>query len=356
MPVGVDTTIANPLGGTLVDTAYVDVAEFAVYRGDCDEISSSNSQIADNYGVSCQGVRFQRSASSNYQLGGKLNYTFGTGNRVAFSLNSSQNQGRNFGYTSQMNPGQTTGFRNWSNLFTLSGNFNLSRSAERALALEAYLSFQQDRVLGGPLTSQAEVDSRDPFMGIMISPMEFRFNFDNFPLDDQLLDNYRKNTPGSRRSPYNLENTSQYAVVDQYRNNPYGLLGWSESGGPTGTLAMYKEDRLVGRVGLDWQADRYNRLKIGGDFTKYDMNYYNHSLTSQAFSDVWHEKPNRMSGFVTDRLDLGDVVVDLGLRYDWYATGASRTYLLDTLTGSPTEGQYLWFPRVNSYGGGADAA
>jgi hypothetical protein len=356
MPVGVDTTIANPMGGTLVDTAYVDVAEFAVYRGDCDEISSSNSDIKNNYGIECQGVRFQRSASSNYQLGGKVNYTFGTGSRVAFSLNTSQNQGRNFGYTSQMNPGSATGFRNWSNLFTLSGNFNLSRSAERALALEAYLSFQQDRVLGGPMTSQAEVDSRDPFMGVMISPIEFRFNFDNFPLDDQLLDNYRNNTPGSRRSPYNLENTSQYAVVDQYRNNPYGLLGWSESGGPTGTLAMYKEDRIVGRVGLDWQADRYNRLKIGGDFTNYDMNYYNHSLTSQAFSDVWHEKPNRMSGFVTDRLDLGDVVVDLGLRYDWYTTGASRTYLLDTLASSPTHGQYVWFPRLNSYGGGADAA
>ncbi len=295
-------------------------------------------------------MRFQRSATSTYQLGGKLNYTFGTGNRVAFSANSSQNQGRNFAYTTQMNPSQATGFRNTNNLFTASGNFNLSRSAERALALEAYLSYQQDRTIGSPLTSQSEVDTRDPFMGIMVSPIEFRFNFDNFPLNDELLDNYRNNTPGSRRSPYNLENTSQYAVVDRFRNNPYGLLGWSESGGPTSRLSLYKEDRLVGRVGLDWQVDRYNRMKLGGDFTKYDMNYYSHTLTSQAFSDVWHEKPTRMSGFVTDRLDLGDVVVDLGLRYDWYKTGASRTYLLDTLSGSPTEGQYVWFPRISSYG------
>jgi hypothetical protein len=356
MPVGVDTSdVAVPVPGSLVDTSYVDVATFAVYRGDCDEISSANSDIAGNYGVDCQGVRFQRSATSNYQVGGKLNYTFGTGNRVAFSLNNSQNQGRNFGYTSQMNPGQTTGFRNWSNLFTLSGNFNLSRSAERALALEAYLSFQQDRTLGGPLTSQAEVDSRDPFMGVMIAPMEFRFNFENFPLDDELLNNFKNNIPNSRRSPYDLENTAQYAVVDQYRNNPYGLLGWSESGGPTGRLNMYKEDRLVGRVGLDWQADRYNRLKIGGDFTKYDMNYYSHTLTSQAFSDVWHEKPSRMSGFVTDRLDLGDVVVDLGLRYDWYTTGASRIYSRVNDASSPLNGQFVWYPRISSYGGGVDS-
>jgi hypothetical protein len=113
---------------------------------------------------------------------------------------------------------------------------------------------------------------------------------------------------------------------------------------------MYRENRVVGRVGLDWQADRYNRLKLGGDFTKYDMYYYNMGLVSQFGADIFDEQPTRMSGFVTDRLDLGDVVIDLGLRYDWYKTGASRTYLLDTLTGSPTNGQFVWFPRISSYG------
>ncbi len=323
-PVGVDTVMAVPNSETLVDTSYVPVATFAVYRGNCDEIESNNPDIKDNYGVECQGVRFQRSAASNYALGGKVNYTFGAGNRVTFSSNMSQNQGRNFAYTTQLNPAQTTGFRNVNNVYTASGNFNLNRSAERALAVEAYLSYQTDQTLGGPLTSQSEVDTRDPFMGFLITPIDFRFNFDNFALDSLLLDNYRNNTPGSRRTPYDIENTSQYAVVDQYRNNPYGVLGWSESGGPTGRLNMYRENRLVGRVGLDWQADRFNRVKVGGDYTRYDMNYYSHTLTSQAFSDVFHEKPTRYSGFVSDRLDLGDVVVDLGLRYDWYTEQFER--------------------------------
>ncbi|HWB36527.1 MAG TPA: TonB-dependent receptor [Rugosimonospora sp.] len=359
VPNGVDTVMAVPVTetgtGGLVDTAYVPVSTFAVFRGNCDDIHSSNPDIANNYGLDCQGVRFPRSASSNYAVSGKLNYTFGTGDRVTFSVNRSQNQGRNFSYTTQMNPAQTTGFRQWNGVYTLSGNFNLSRSAERALALETYLSYQQDRILGGPLTGQAELDSRDPFMGFMIAPLDFRFNFDNFPLDDQLLANYRANTPGSRRSPYDLENTAQYAVVDQYRNNPYGLSGWSESGGPTGRLSMYRENRLVGRVGLDWQADRYNRVKFGGDFTKYEMDQYSHTLTSQAFSDIFLEKPSRWSGFASDRLDLGDVVIDVGLRYDWYKTGASRTYLLDTATASPTRGQYVYYPRISSYGSGVDS-
>ena len=351
-PAGLDTVVAVPNAETLVDTSYVPVSTFAVYRGNCSDIQSNNAAIKNNYGVACQGVRFQRSAASNYSVIGKLNYTFGAGNRVTLSSNMTQNQGRNFRYDTQLNPTQATGFRNLNNLYTVSGNFNLNRSAERALALEAYLSYQTDQTLGSPMTSQSEIDTRDPSMGFMIAPIKFRFNFDNFQLNDQLLNNYRNNIPGSRRSPYDLENTAQYAVVDQYRNNPYGLLGWSESGGPTSRLNMYREHRTVGRVGLDWQADRFNRVKVGGDFTFYDMNYYSHALTSQAFSDVWHEKPTRYSGFMSDRLDLGDVVVDLGLRYDWYKTGASRAFLLDTFSNSATNGQWVYYPRISTYGAG----
>ena len=85
------------------------------------------------------------------------------------------------------------------------------------------------------------------------------------------------------------------------------------------------------------------------------MYYYSHNLVSQAFSDVWNEKPKRYSGFVSDRLDLGDVVLDLGLRYDWYKTGASRTFNLVTNPASDQFGQYVYFPRPNSYGGAVDS-
>ena len=42
-----------------------------------------------------------------------------------------------------------------------------------------------------------------------------------------------------------------------------------------------------------------------------------------------------------DRLDLGDVVVIGGLRYDSYSSRASRPFLLDTVADSPTFGQYV---------------
>ncbi len=37
---------------------------------------------------------------------------------------------------------------------------------------------------------------------------------------------------------------------------------------------MYKEDRAIGKANLDWQVDRYNRVKLGGEFTKYYITNY----------------------------------------------------------------------------------
>ena len=42
-------------------------------------------RIANNYGVDCQGIRVPSSARSTYQFTGKLNYSFGTGSRLAFT-------------------------------------------------------------------------------------------------------------------------------------------------------------------------------------------------------------------------------------------------------------------------------
>ena len=163
-----------------------------------------------------------------------------------------------------------------------------------------------------------------------------------------------------------MNNGSNYLMVDRVRNNAYGLYGnyqnfansldlstWSmgeqgrytnDSDTPT-RLSLYKEDRYIGKATLDWQADRYNRLKIGGELTRYDIDNYSFRLTDKFFSDAYLEKPVRWNGFVEDRLDLGDVVVVGGLRYDWYDTRASRPYATDTA------GNRYAFPRVSTMPG-----
>ena len=346
VPVGVDTTVAV-LGNGGLDTALVDVAKFAMYTGECDAFKgNSNNGIANNYGFDCRGAQLPASGQSSYRVNGKLQYTFGTGSRIALTAIRSQGNTRNFAYGSLTAPENLTGGWNANNVLTLNWTQNLSKSAERALALEMYASYQWDRAITGPLTRSGEQDTRDPFGGFMFKPLDFLFDFDNFPISD-IAGNFRTNS--GRLGPFDYGNPTQYQAVNEYRNNPYGLaetfVGFADRGGPAGRISLYKEDRAIGKANLDWQLDRYNRVKIGGEYTKYFMNAYSSGLTSQAFSDAYHEKPTRWNAFLEDRLDLGDVVLVAGLRYDWYKSGAERPYFTDA------QGNRSWFPRISTMPG-----
>ena len=218
--------------------------------------------------------------------------------------------------------------------------------------------------MNGPLTPESDLSTRDPFGGFIIKPMEFLFNFDNFPVNDALINNVR--TDRGRIAPLDANNGGAYALLDQVRNNAYGLYGsyqnfantqdgvgyiFAEGGAPANSLnspsrlSLFKENRYIGKATLDWQADRYNRLKLGGEFTQYNIDNYSFRLTDKFFSEAYIEKPIRWNAFVEDRLDLGDVVVVGGLRYDYYDTRASRPFATDTL------GNTYAFPRISSMPG-----
>jgi hypothetical protein len=350
--VGLDTTVAVPHDPSLfADTTQVPVYRLAVYRGGCDEFrQSANPDIRGNYGLPCQGIRIPESVASIYELLGKLTYTFGSGSRVGLSYQRSQNQGRIFDYANLYNSPALFGSRDWSNVLTLNWTPNLARSAERALALEVYLSYQEDRSILSPLTRRSELATRGPFGGYLIRPLEFLFDFDNFPLDRELVENVRLNRPDTRRTPYDLEDPGQFNLVDRYRNNAYGLPGWSESGGPVGQLRLFRENRYIAKTNLDWQVDRFDRLKLGTEWVLYSIGRFESELA--AIGDAYLERPLRWNAFVEDRLDLGDIVLIGGLRYDHYATRASRPFLLDTVFTSSSFGEYLNIPGAPIYEAG----
>jgi hypothetical protein len=388
---GVDTTInqrsviaddpATALDERLAaDTTAVPIYNFAVSRGSCDEFQNAAADgiegpdaekiqaMRNNYGFDCNGVRMPGTARSTYSATGKLNYTYGTGSRVSLSLSQSRFQGHTFpfiiGYINNLSTGNMRGFHNRNRLATVNWTQNLSKSTERALALDVALSYQQDRTLNGPLTTESDLSTRDPFMGLIMGGMDFKYNFDNFPVDDELINNVRLNQ--GRITPIDVNNGSNYFMTDRVRNNAFGLYGnyqnfantldllvWGmgETGGFTNDastptrVSLYKEDRYIGKATLDWQIDRYNRLKFGGELTQYNIDNYSFRLTDKFFSDAYIEDPLRWNAFVEDRLDLGDVVVVGGLRYDWYDTRASRPFATDTA------GNTYAFPRVSTMPG-----
>jgi outer membrane receptor for ferrienterochelin and colicin len=365
------------------DTTRVAVYNYAISRGKCDAFEdagatglasgdartqASISAIRNNYGLDCNGVRLPSTARTLYTASGKLNYSYGTGSRVSLSLATSRNHGHTFPFivryiNNLALPSSAQGFNARSYFTTLNWTQNLSKSAERALALDVALSYQQDRRIDSPLTTESDLSTRDPFGGFIIKPMHFIFDFDNFPIDDQLINNVQRNS--GRITPVDIDNGSAYNLTDDVRNNAYGLYGqyanfvntlggdtWSmgETGGPSnGTtnarLSLYKENRYIAKAKIDWQADRYNRLNVGGEFTRYGIDNYSFSFTSKFFSDAYKEKPIRWNAYAEDRLDLGDVVLVGGLRYDYYDTRASRPFATDTA------GNTYAFPRISSMPG-----
>ena len=224
-------------------------------------------------------------------------------------------------------------FQQQSRVFTLNWTQNLSKSTERALALETYLSYQQDQTLQGPMTTEGEASTRDPFGGFLIGADGLPVRLRQLPAERgagrQLPQEHCRAAAGLRwtwrtgRSmpPATCTGTTPTASITAARPARDMQFYDNGIGSPLATrLIMYRENRWVGKANLDWQFDRYNRVKLGGEFTHYDIGNYSHQLDDQIFSDVFLEKPLRYNVFAEDRLDLGDVVLVGGLRYDWYHT------------------------------------
>jgi len=380
-PVGIDTVVKVPstVGDPTADTTLVPVRSFARVTGDCSSFSSSvNPGIASNYGIDCEGARLPQTARSSYQGSAKLNYSYGTGSRISVTGLRSQNEGRlsvsdlfwaTAEYYRLTNPTNQFGFRNWSDFATVNWTQNLSKSAERALALETYFSYQKDHTIVAPLTQDGWRSSLDPFGGFMIGGLDFLWDFNTFPINDELINNFRTEAPDSRRRPIPVEELTNYTPTFQYRTNAYGMepqnrsttqrpdagFPGEESGGPGGNgviSSMYQERRLIGKANLDWQADRYNRLRFGGEFTQYAIDYWATELTNGGFQDAYKEKPIRWNAFLEDRLDLGDVVVVGGLRYDFYDSRASRPDgfpAISTMPGFDPDNPTALFRRDDSH-------
>ncbi|MCF6270804.1 MAG: TonB-dependent receptor [Melioribacteraceae bacterium] len=131
-------------------------------------------------------------------------------------------------------------------------------------------------------------------------------------------------------------------------------------GGTTQGITNIETDYLLAKIDLTWQVDNYNLLKIGGNFIKHRV-YYNNltpefsddarfgsnfypidpdlsfdeflqqsreallvkpQLTATGetgFSDLKYEhNPTEIAFFVQNTLELDEIIINLGLRYDYF--------------------------------------
>jgi hypothetical protein len=308
---GIDTTltVARTPGSATSDSQVVSLPQFAEYSN---------------------GSRRPLNWDNNYSLDAKLQYTFGSGSRVSFTFHRTMGQGLNYpGRGNLYNPSSQTGFWNGSTAYIVNWTQNLVQSSERALFLDATMSYQKDQSVNALIDPGWVTDHQRPFMNFTLAKPDFLINLDNFPIDDRLIQNIRVNNCQNGRDAARPDmggcvpyiNRNDLFGQTEYRINPYGVTGaasyYPTSGvGALGGPAMGDEGRLTGRANFDWQMNRYNRVRFGGDFVKTKIKEFNSGLTSEIFMNSYIVSPMRFGLYASDRIDLGDVVIDLGLRYD----------------------------------------
>jgi outer membrane receptor for ferrienterochelin and colicin len=319
MRAGIDQLVPTTEDDGSVST--VVLPRYVQYSGECGSFGSAadsaTQAIQNNYGVECQGLLRPMDWNSFTQLQGKLQYTYGGGSSISLTGLASGEQDRTTPGTSLDNPSIYRGIHSWNRMAILNLNHQVSRSAERSLAINANLAYARERAISGPLDPESEASTRSPRMGIQLGSLQFAgFGDFPFPITDEIIRDVRTNS-GTRGVP--LFGRSDLDVGQAGRINPYGLSGqgWSTNGVAV-AASLLSESRLTGRVVVDWQANRFHRFTLGGDAKRSDLSFWSSNLQRQIFMDAYVVKPVQYGLFASDRLDLGDVVLELGARWDYY--------------------------------------
>jgi len=352
---GVDTIVTQPetVGDSATDSVSIAIPRFVQYSGNCGAYGAATntalaplaSTIRSNYGVACQGLRQPFSANGVNTLDAKLQYTYGQGSRISVSGLYSVNQSRLLTLNELYNPDNRIGTSVTSYAGILNWSHNLTRSSDRAMALDLNVSYQLDQNIQGPLIRGSELESQNPFGGFQLKPLHYLLDFSSTHdvtiagktftgvhyLDDTQINCVLAGEGFCQNDVAELNNNDLNSVMP-YRFNPYGVEQsnrfslWT-SGLDRGT-DLSREARWQVRANFDWQADRYNRVKVGGEFHHFDTRRYSDGsgLNSSFGLNAYHEKPVRFGAYAEDRLDLGDVVLVGGLRYDYFDTKALFPY------------------------------
>ena len=303
---GIDTTVVDGDGNA------VSVPTFVQYGGSCNP--------AKNFGFACQGLRLPMNWNDNLQTQGKLSYSYGAGSSIALTGLASGQQGRSSPGAVVGDPALYGGYHAWQRLAVLNLNHSFFKSAERELALNVNLSWGQNDSITGPLDPQDELGTRSPALGIDFSPLRFAGVSEMpFPVTDQIIRNIRTNS--GLRVPY--LNQTALRNVQPYRINPYGLNGSNTiSAFPTAGFAavgsaLYRETRVREFAQVDWQANRFHRFNFGAEAKQTDLSFWTGLFLDQIFMSAFTAHPVTGAAWAADRLDLGDVVLELGARWDY---------------------------------------
>lgn len=283
------------------------------------QVSAGNTRevVIPNFVRFDEGGRVPNSGEDEYTLDGKLDYTYGSGSRIFVTGKLSRNQDRTDfgnGRSTLFNTQGTGGTFGKGRTAILGWTHNFVQSAEQALAIDVKVARQHDYALSGVLDPEWAESNRNPAFGFTFSDMEFVVDEKDFPINQARVDAYLRNQT-ELMTPFPADR-GDLGTATEFRMNPYGTISGFNTRGIGGTFTYAEEKQWQFRAAVDWQVNRQNRLKFGGEYFDIETAAASIGYRSTSFAQIWYEQPKRASLFVQDRLDLGDIVVEGGLRYD----------------------------------------
>ena len=98
---------------------------------------------------------------------------------------------------------------------------------------------------------------------------------------------------------------------------------------------------FTGKADITWQIDNINQIKSGIEFTHHDLQYEDFQIIIDATSDfkpmlpqpgafnfnTYQANPYQFAGYIQDKIELDYLIVNVGLRYDFFEPDGS--YLKD---------------------------
>lgn len=121
-----------------------------------------------------------------------------------------------------------------------------------------------------------------------------------------------------------------YAANQQYT----GFLTGGQDKGHSKT----KTQKLLGRIDLTWQANHNHSIETGFEYVQFNYDNAYHTILNQyrntsassvlyapeimpdssVYADLYEKKPLQMAGWLSDKMEFNEMVVDLGVRLEYF--------------------------------------
>lgn len=262
--------------------------------------------------------------SDRYSALGKLAWTVGGGSSLALSYRRERYQRIYLGLSELYNPDGYEGSRSATDAVTFGGHFPVTETPSRRISVDLKASYRRYLDEYGIVDPKWRVGHIDPWLGFNFSSLRFVTERTDWPVTETLV---RATRCGAipydwlQVFPGRFDLRTRYSsagLMERLRLNPYGVFHNFPVGGFGDRALEYLDDRewaLSGR--LDMQLTPRHRVRLDGEYAHVEFKRIDVPLYSSLPSPLRAETP-RAALTLSDRLDLGLIVLDGALRWDYY--------------------------------------